>query len=516
MSVRAEAAEQGQTRARNDLKVPFGLREGVLYSPSEVERGLKCGCVCPDSDCNSPLVANQPRASNRRDYFSHHIGGKNCHGVETAIHMMGKAVLQQGMTLHLPRYRHNVGAETTIHIRGMSDVFVSETFEPQVYGTVVHEREIVPGIRPDAQVFIDGWEKPLLIEIKVNHAVGDEKITALREAGYRTIEIDLSPLVGTADVDRDEISQKVHEKADRHWLVEPTLDARLFELRSRLKRQIEIELADEREPAKKREEQALLVEQQLEAQRQAQRLNLQTPAGRSGADKWLQENHPHLHRLLERALMLPLPGHKKALPEPWTHWQMYILKAVLTSSEVDAHKLRAVVSSQFSPYGGAPARRDFRYLKNSPQGKAVSAYLMRLWEAGLLAYGGESTLVPVFRSANNLERWLQWSLDNNDGLVFRDRKYKLLDLLSLTRGRSSRILQSAENLNSASNQHGRVCARCSVLCESGSVETCRHCGSTGELVPVAMTETYLRYIREKAGTVNDLPALSVMKAPRLL
>ena len=49
---------------RNGLRVPFGLRDGRVWAPREVEPGLACRCVCPA--CQQPLVAKVDRPAFRR------------------------------------------------------------------------------------------------------------------------------------------------------------------------------------------------------------------------------------------------------------------------------------------------------------------------------------------------------------------------------------------------------------------------------------------------------------------
>ena len=44
----------------NNLWVPFGEKEGRLYRPGNVDRGLKCGCHCPNTKCPwLPSVVSQ-------------------------------------------------------------------------------------------------------------------------------------------------------------------------------------------------------------------------------------------------------------------------------------------------------------------------------------------------------------------------------------------------------------------------------------------------------------------------
>lgn len=39
------------------MKLPYGLKDGKLVHISEVDKGKKCGCVCPA--CYSPFIARK-------------------------------------------------------------------------------------------------------------------------------------------------------------------------------------------------------------------------------------------------------------------------------------------------------------------------------------------------------------------------------------------------------------------------------------------------------------------------
>ncbi len=74
------------------FKIPYGERDGDLLHISEVERGLKCNCVCPV--CKSPLVARKgPKV---KQHFGHYPGA-NC-SAETVLHQLGKRLLHRRIT----------------------------------------------------------------------------------------------------------------------------------------------------------------------------------------------------------------------------------------------------------------------------------------------------------------------------------------------------------------------------------------------------------------------------------
>ena len=55
--------------ARTPEPVPFGLKDGRLYEPLQVERGLACSCTCPG--CGARLVAKHAPSGKVRPHFAH-------------------------------------------------------------------------------------------------------------------------------------------------------------------------------------------------------------------------------------------------------------------------------------------------------------------------------------------------------------------------------------------------------------------------------------------------------------
>src|SRR5690606_13381933 len=51
------AGEAKRVASAAGLRVPFGERDGVLYSPAAVDGGLACGCRCPG--CGRALLAKK-------------------------------------------------------------------------------------------------------------------------------------------------------------------------------------------------------------------------------------------------------------------------------------------------------------------------------------------------------------------------------------------------------------------------------------------------------------------------
>src|SRR3989338_3006834 len=79
-------------------KIPFGLRDGRLFQPDSVSRGLSCNCVCPG--CGSRLVAHH--GEKKVKYFAHYAKGECVRGYESAIHKAAKQILLEYKKIWVP------------------------------------------------------------------------------------------------------------------------------------------------------------------------------------------------------------------------------------------------------------------------------------------------------------------------------------------------------------------------------------------------------------------------------
>lgn len=173
----------------NEVKIPYGLKNGKLLHISEVEEhGISCNCVCPI--CNTNLEAR--KGTKIQHYFAH-SNKSNCIGaVETALHLKSKEIIDLKKIIKLPPVTISLGFDN------WDPVFTEGKFtkpivlfqqEQYKIDKVIIERKI-DNIIPDLLVYIKG--RPLIIEIYVNHKTGEEKIKKINQLGYAAIEIDLS------------------------------------------------------------------------------------------------------------------------------------------------------------------------------------------------------------------------------------------------------------------------------------------------------------------------------------
>lgn len=194
-----------------ELKVPFGLKGGRLYSPDEVPNGLACECRCPSPGCNARLRANHPEdRSRRRAYFSHHNAEECSGGYESALHKMAIQIVYEAGWVKAPGKTYHGKTHIAGNYSESWTVTLSE--QPVTFKEVVYEKNTSEGLRPDLTATLaDGTR--LNIEIFVTHPVKPPKAQALDNL----MEIDLSDVPRDQVADSEKLKQIVLRKAHRTW-----------------------------------------------------------------------------------------------------------------------------------------------------------------------------------------------------------------------------------------------------------------------------------------------------------
>jgi hypothetical protein len=159
-----------------NAKLVWGLAaDGTLAKISEVERGKRCGCVCPA--CQLPLIAKKGRKL--AEHFAHE-GGNACSGVrETNAHAWAKQILEQRKKLWLPA-DHAVAGDWS------RKAFSARYFDFEGARLEKRAGDIVP------DVVLSAKGRELIVEILVTHACDEVKVAKIREQGVSALEIDLS------------------------------------------------------------------------------------------------------------------------------------------------------------------------------------------------------------------------------------------------------------------------------------------------------------------------------------
>lgn len=160
------------------LNLIYALKDGKITNISEVERGLKCGCMCPA--CGEPLVAR--KGQKVMHHFAHY-SGHNCeYGYESSLHLAAKAILSKAKKMMVPSVRVQFPDSYK------TDETVSE--EREIIIDHVELEKHFDNIVPDVVIYSGG--KKFLVEIFVTHKIDEEKLAKIRKANISTIEVDLS------------------------------------------------------------------------------------------------------------------------------------------------------------------------------------------------------------------------------------------------------------------------------------------------------------------------------------
>lgn len=91
------------------VRVPFGycVADGRMYAPREVPLGKRCGCICPA--CKDELIARHEINGHKTPHFSHDSGADCANGLETAVHLAAKQLIEQEKLLFSTQGRSYAG-----------------------------------------------------------------------------------------------------------------------------------------------------------------------------------------------------------------------------------------------------------------------------------------------------------------------------------------------------------------------------------------------------------------------
>lgn len=87
-------------RERSKIKLPFGQHENKIVHITDVERGMKCNCICPS--CRSPLVA--AKGNINQPHFKHAVDSECEGGMESAVHLAAKQIIMERKQITLQQY----------------------------------------------------------------------------------------------------------------------------------------------------------------------------------------------------------------------------------------------------------------------------------------------------------------------------------------------------------------------------------------------------------------------------
>lgn len=165
---------------KSALLVPFGLKDGQLYEPTQVDNGKACNCVCPA--CKKPLVAKQKA---KTPHFAH-AQDENCSkGQETAVHLAVKQIITAKKEIRLPAL---VWENPSPRKNEIIPLYVERIVRLE---SVVLE-QVVNDFKPDIIAQSDGYT--YLVEVAVTHFIDEKKQGKINKNKIPAFEIDTSKL----------------------------------------------------------------------------------------------------------------------------------------------------------------------------------------------------------------------------------------------------------------------------------------------------------------------------------
>lgn len=184
------------------FKLPYGLKNGELVHVSTVEKGLKCECLCPA--CKHPLIAR--KGDKTAHHFAHANHAECAKGLETALHLSAKEILERRKKIRLPQVEVEFNSYR-------NNWLVSEEVLIQFDEVKLEYR--MDSIIPDVIVWVKG--RPLMIEITVTHKTESPKIEKIKQLGISCLEIDLSNI--QREISVEELEEILIEEVKyKHWL----------------------------------------------------------------------------------------------------------------------------------------------------------------------------------------------------------------------------------------------------------------------------------------------------------
>ena len=183
-------------------------QDGRLVHIETVPSGLACNCVCPE--CGAQLIAR--KGEKRQNHFAH-ANGADCAGARmTALHMLAQQIIEEEKQIRTPRFKDYYENPSKLIY------FESVLLEQRIEKSEINRRPDCIGIIKNGDKQYEVW-----IEVKVKHAIDEDKKNDIIQLGAICMEIDLSYLL------KDNYTEKSIRKAlfdeydNKEWINYPAL-----------------------------------------------------------------------------------------------------------------------------------------------------------------------------------------------------------------------------------------------------------------------------------------------------
>jgi hypothetical protein len=192
--------------------------DGSIVDVTQVPRGLKCGCFC--LGCGDALNAKQGEVTSWHFAHASVTNARPCG--ESALHKAAKHLLSELSEIKLPALHHMLQATDAA---GREHESVLYGADPKFrFDSIAVEYETA-NRRLDA--LLTSAEGALGVEIKVRHAVDEQKAEDLGTCEFAVLEIDLASLIDVP-LTREDLKVALATTAPRFIVVRKDLLAASF------------------------------------------------------------------------------------------------------------------------------------------------------------------------------------------------------------------------------------------------------------------------------------------------
>ena len=158
--------------------VTYALKDGVLTHISDVESGLKCGCLC--AGCKGELIAKKGEI--KVHHFAH-VNAECAHAYESMVHYICKNAFKYFTRFKTPRYAH--GLTRKDYLMSISPYVPAKTINLSLFEIAIEYKykDIV------ADVALLHEQRPMLfIEVANTHLIDDSKLAKIKKYGIACFE----------------------------------------------------------------------------------------------------------------------------------------------------------------------------------------------------------------------------------------------------------------------------------------------------------------------------------------
>jgi len=201
--------------------VTYAVKDGALIHISDVESGLKCGCVC--AGCGGGLVAK--KGGIKVHHFAH-VNTECAHAYESMVHYICKNAFQFIDYFELPKYVDERYPLDALKYGAGNISIARKTIDLSMFEVIVEYRH--NDIVVDVALLMRG--KPVLfIEVAKTHFIDELKLNKLKQYKISCIEIDISEFPvdfhSTHDITKSQSIQVIKEfmEDNSKWVINEKL-----------------------------------------------------------------------------------------------------------------------------------------------------------------------------------------------------------------------------------------------------------------------------------------------------